>query len=90
MTFGEAAAIHLRHLDDNPRIKPTHTRLLATTPCRTRQELAGLNETEVRKITQIACKEWARTYVKKASPSNYNNTIALLRHVLERSQSKLV
>jgi len=22
MTFGEAAAIHLRNLDDNPRIKP--------------------------------------------------------------------
>jgi integrase len=42
----------------------------------------GLNETEVRKITQIACKEWASTYVKKASPTNYNNTIALLRHVL--------
>jgi integrase len=42
----------------------------------------GLNETEVRKITQIACKEWASTYVKKVSPTNYNNTIALLRHVL--------
>src|SRR5262249_43797701 len=42
----------------------------------------GLNETEVLKITQIACKEWASTYVKKASPTNYNNTIALLRHVL--------
>src|SRR4029450_12719740 len=42
----------------------------------------GLNETEVRKITPIACKEWASTYAKKASPTNYNNTIALLRHIL--------
>jgi len=41
----------------------------------------GLNETEVRKITQLACREWASTYGKKASPTNYNNTIALLRHV---------
>jgi integrase len=80
--FGEAAAIHLRNLDDNLRIKPStrdywRRRLLALI-----KSWPGLNETEVRKITQIACKEWASTYGKKASPTNYNNTIALLRHVL--------
>ena len=82
MTFGEAAAIHLRNLDDNLRIKPStrdywRRRLLALI-----KSWPGLNETEVRKITQVACKEWASTYAKKASPTNYNNTIALLRHVL--------
>ena len=41
----------------------------------------SLNETDVRKITQLPCKEWASAYGKKASPTNYNNTIALLRHV---------
>jgi integrase len=82
MTFGEAAAVHLRNLDDNLRIKPStrdywRRRLLALI-----KSWPGLNETEVRKITQVACKEWASTYGKKASPTNYNNTIALLRHVL--------
>ena len=82
MTFGEATAIHLRNLDNNLRIKPStrdywRRRLLALI-----KSWPGLNETEVRKITQLACKEWASTYGKKASPSNYNNTIALLRHVL--------
>ena len=82
MTFGEAAAIHLRNLDDNLRIKPSTRdywlrRLLALI-----KSWPGLNETEVRKITHVACKEWASTYSKKASPTNYNNTIALLRHVL--------
>ena len=42
----------------------------------------GLNETEVRKITQADCKKWASAYAKTASPTNYNNTVALLRHVL--------
>jgi integrase len=28
------------------------------------------------------CKKWASTYAKTASPTNYNNTVALLRHVL--------
>jgi integrase len=82
MAFGEAAAIHLRNLDNNLRIKPStrdywRRRLLALI-----KSWPGLNETEVRKITQVACKEWASTYAKKASPTNYNNTIALLRHVL--------
>jgi len=82
ITFCEAAAIHIRNLDDNLRIKPTtrdywRRRLLALI-----KSWPGLNETEVRKITQVACKEWASTYGKKISPTNYNNTIALLRHVL--------
>ena len=42
----------------------------------------GLNETEIRKITQADCKKWASTYAKTASPTNYNNTLALLRHIL--------
>jgi integrase len=82
MTFGEAADIHLRNLDDNPSIK-------AGTRHYWRQRLAalikswpGLNETEIRKITQAECKKWASTYAKTASPTNYNNTVALLRHVL--------
>jgi integrase len=83
MTFGEAAEIHLRNLDDNPSIK-------ARTRHYWRQRLAalikswqGLNETEVRKITPANCKKWASTYAKTASPTNFNNTVALLRHVLD-------
>ena len=82
MTFGEAADIHLRNLDDNPSIK-------AGTRHYWRQRLAalikswsGLYETEIRKITQADCKKWASTYAKAASPTNYNNTVALLRHIL--------
>jgi len=82
MTFGEAAAIHLRNLDDDLSIKPR-------TRDYWRQRLAalvkswpGLNETEVRTITQAGCKKWASAYGKKVSPTNYNNTVALLRHIL--------
>ena len=82
MTFGQAAKIHLQNLDDNPRLKPRtrdywRQRLVALT-----KSWEGLNETEVRKITQSDCKRWAGKYARKASPTNYNNTIALLRQVL--------
>jgi len=82
MTFDQAAKIHLQNLDDNPRLKPRtrdywRQRLVALT-----KSWEGLNEAEVRKITQSDCKRWAGKYARKASPTNYNNTIALLRQVL--------
>jgi len=82
MTFGEASAMHLRNLDDNLRLKP-RTRdywkevlaaLLRTWP--------RLKETEVRKITQADCRKWATAYAKEASATRYNNTVSVLRHVL--------
>src|SRR5206468_7245059 len=42
----------------------------------------GLNETEIRKIPQADCKKWATSYAKTASATRYNNTLAVLRHVL--------
>ena len=82
MTFAQAAATHLRSLDDNLSIKPNTRRYW-------RQRLAALvkswprlKDTEIRRITLADCKKWASTYSKLASPTNYNNTVALLRHVL--------
>ena len=82
MTFDQAAKMHLQNLDDNPRLKPRtrdywRERLVALT-----KSWEGLNVTEVRKITQGDCKRWAGKYARKASPTNYNNTVALLRQVL--------
>jgi integrase len=82
MTFDQAAKIHLQNLDDNPRLKPRtrdywRQRLVALA-----KSWEGLNETEVRKITQSDCKRWAGKYAKKVSSTNYNNTITLLRQVL--------
>ena len=82
MTFGEAAAIHLRNLDDNPRIKPSTRKYWRECLAALQKSWPGLNETEVRKITQADCKEWARAYGKTVSPTRYNGTISVLRHVL--------
>ena len=79
MTFGEAAAIHLRDLDDNLSIKPGTRYYWRQRLAALSKSWPGLNETEVRKITPTNCKKWASTYAKTASPTNYNNTVALLR-----------
>src|SRR5437867_935863 len=82
MTFGEAAAIHLRNLDDNLSIKPRTRHYWRQRLAALIKSWPGLNETEVRKITHTDCKKWVSTYAKTASPTNYNNTVAILRHIL--------
>jgi integrase len=82
MTFGEAAAIHLRHLEDNLSIKPRTRDYWQECLAALKKSWAGLNETEVRKITQADYKKWATAYAKKVTPTRYNNTVSVLRHIL--------
>jgi integrase len=83
MTFREAAAIHLRNLDDNLSIKPRTRDYWRECLAALTKSWGGLSETEIRKITQADCKKWASAYAKKASPTRYNNTVSVLRHVLD-------
>jgi integrase len=81
MTFGEAAESHLRDLDNNVEIKP-RTRAYYRERLRALEKSwPNLSGTEIRKITSGDCKAWAGRYGRIAAPSNYNNTVALLRHV---------
>ena len=38
---------------------------------------------EVRRITLIQCRDWAARFAKGNSPTRFNNTLAILRHVLD-------
>jgi integrase len=81
MTFGEAAQSHLRDLDNNVEIKP-RTRAYYRERLRALEKSWPLlSTTEIRKITSGDCKAWAGKYGRVAAPTNYNNTVALLRHV---------
>ena len=82
MTFGEAAEIHLQNLEDDLSIKPRTRHYWRQRLAALLKSWPGLNDIEIRKITQAECKRWASGYAKTASPTNYNNTVALLRHVL--------
>ena len=82
MTFAEAAAIHLRNLADSVTIKPRTRDYWREVLAALIKSWPGLNQTEVRKITKADCKKWAASYAKAASPTRYNNTVAILRHVL--------
>ena len=81
-SVAEAAAIHLRNLDDNLSIKPRTRNYWREVLAALLKSWPWLNEAEVRKITQADCKKWASAYAKAASPTRCNNTVAILRHVL--------
>ena len=82
MTFAEPTALHLRNLDDNVGIKRGTRDYWRQRLAALQKSWPGLEETEIRKITPADCKKWASAYAKKASPTNYNNTLSLLRHIL--------
>jgi integrase len=81
MTFREAAETHMRNLDSDVSLKPRTRAYYRERLTALYKSWPNLATTEIRKITQSDCKQWAGKYGKVASPTNYNNTIALLRHV---------
>ena len=81
MTFGEAAEVHLRDLDNNVKLKPRTRSYYRERLRALEKSWPDLSRTEIRKITSGDCKAWAGKYGKVAAPTNYNNTVALLRHV---------
>jgi len=81
MAFGEAAEEHLRNLDNNVRLKPRTRAYWRERLKALLKSWPHLSTTEIRRITSGDCKAWAGKYGKTASPTNYNNTLSLLRHV---------
>lgn len=43
----------------------------------------ALQQADVRRLSEDDCRRWAAEYVKHVSPTNYNNTIGVLRQILE-------
>ena len=82
MTFSEAAEVHLRDLDDDTEIKESTRHYWRQCLAALVRSWPGLNETEVRRITTKHCEAWAGRYRKTVSPVRFNNTVAILQHVL--------
>jgi integrase len=83
MTFGEALKIHQQNLADDLTIKPATRHYWHQIFVALLKSWPGLADREIRGITKTDCKEWARKFRKRASPTRYNNTISGLRHVFE-------
>ena len=83
MTVGEAAQLQMQRVQDNVSLKRRTRDYWAEVNIAVPKSWVGLLETEVRRVTPTACKEWATRYAKKASPTRYNGALSYLRHVFD-------
>ena len=83
MTFGQAASLHMERVNKSVAIKRRTRQYWKQTLDALLKSWPQLADTEVKRITSTACRDWAARYAKVASASRYNNTLALLRHVID-------
>ena len=83
MTFADAAALHMQRVAEDVSIKRRTRQYWQETLDALLRSWPELPDTEIRRITTGMCREWAARYAKVASPSRYNNTLSLLRRVIE-------
>jgi integrase len=82
MTFGDAAKIHLENLNRNVKIKQRTRDYWNETLIALYQSWPELCDIQLRNIRQTDLEKWAGNYAKTASATRYNNTVHLVRHVL--------
>lgn len=83
MTFGDAATLHMHRVADDVSIKRRTRQYWQETLDALHRSWPNLAGMEIRRVTENACREWAARYAKTASPSRYNNTLSLLRRIIE-------
>jgi integrase len=82
MTFGDAAQIHLENLNRNVKIKQRTRDYWNETLIALYKRWPELRGTQLRNIRQADFEKWAGDYARTASATRYNNTVHLVRHVL--------
>jgi integrase len=80
--FRDVAKEYLERLDGMPNLKPRTKEYYKERLAAMRKNWSGLDDRDVRKLTESDCRQWASRYAKQASPTNYNNTLIVLRAIL--------
>lgn len=83
MTFGDALAIFEQRMQGDGSLKPRSKEYRSERIAALLRSWPGLAGSDVRKVTKNDCLLWAANYGKKASPSNFNNTVGTVRMVFE-------
>jgi integrase len=83
LTFGNALAIYRKRLDGDLSLKPRTKTYYEERIAALLKSWPGLEKLDVSRISKAACMDWAAGYAKKASSTNYNNTIGLLKQIIE-------
>lgn len=83
MTFGQAADLDQQSVDEEVTLKRRTRKYYREVLASLLKSWPALADTELRRITPAALKEWAARYAKLFSPTRYNGTLSLLRRILQ-------
>jgi integrase len=83
LSFGDAMAIYRRRLEGDAGLKPRTKLYYEERLAALLKSWPGLDKTDASKVTKGACLDWAADYAKRVSPTNFNNTVGVLKRVLE-------
>ena len=82
-SFGDLLAEYRTRLEANHGIKPRTRTYYNERIEALLKNWSDLGPSEVRKLKPEDCERWAAKYVKESSPTNFNNTISVLRTILQ-------
>ncbi|MEY2557736.1 MAG: hypothetical protein QOE34_1161 [Verrucomicrobiota bacterium] len=83
MCFGDAVVIYQERLEANSSLKPRSKDYYKEALTALLKSWPALAQTNVRQITTSACREWAAKFFAKYSAHRANNTLAVLRDILD-------
>ncbi len=83
ITFGDCLTAYQRRREGEPNFKPKTRDYYEYRTKALLKSWPGLVDRDVRKITKTDCLEWAAKFRPGVSPSSFNHTLVLLRHVFE-------
>lgn len=83
MTFGQAIAQYLKHIDANSDIKPSTKKYRHETTDELLKSWPGIRDLNVRKITVADCQEWRTKFAQSYSATRVNGTITTLKQILD-------
>ena len=83
MTFGDALTIYRERIKGDAGLKP-RTKSYYEERIRTLlKSWTDLERMDIRKLSETDCKSWSAKFSATISPTAYNHTISLLRHILK-------
>jgi integrase len=88
MTFGAALELYRAELKADAAIKPRTREYYEERIAALLKSWPGLNATDVRKITTDNCAEWSARFKVNRSATAYNNTVGVLRKVIDVAVKK--
>jgi integrase len=82
MTFGDALAIYRDQVATDVKNKGSSKHYREQTITALLKSWPELETTDIRKISEKACRDWASKFSKRYSATRYNNTLGTLRSVI--------